>query len=442
MKKSVFTPIGTLILVLLVISILAMVGCGSNTSSTTSTTQTTTNQITTTPVVGETQILKIGMDFSMSQDVGLDAINGIQLLVDNDNANGGLNIGGVNYQIQLITYDNNNDQATEVASINRLIFQDKVKYILSQGLFEGSFLQITESNKVILMSQDAMAMIDLAPTTHYSFNPTFEDPEIAAKIGWFCQTYPDLAKNILIAYSDNQFGHMIAGMTSLVFKPFGVTPKNIFFPANQVDLSAVGTKIVNEKPSVVMSGSGSSATDGMLFNTVHQAGYHGQFFAATNNSISTWLQVTSPEALEGFITGMYATEATPALTPFAEQFKQLWIAKYGKWTDPNIFAVSLYSGLKAALLKADSIDTDKVSDAFATGISYSAPTGDGRSIARPDLGNNRMVDSIADYYIKQIKNVKAVQIATIKADDALKIFEKVYGNAPASAGGPPSGSAP
>jgi branched-chain amino acid transport system substrate-binding protein len=360
----------------------------------------------------------------------------MELMAAEDNKNGGLSIGGERYNVELIVYDNNNNQNTEVAAINRLIFEDKVNFILTQGLFEASWISITEANKVIVMSQDPMAFIDLAPTNHYSFNPTFSDPEIPAKTGWFCKNYPNQAKNMVTAFIDNQFGHMISVPAGMIFKAFGVTPTVVFYPANQVDLSAVGTKIASLNPGAVMCMSGGSATDGLGFNAVYQAGYRGQLFSPTNNPVSVWLQVASPEALEGFITGLSCTETDPALTKTGQQFKELWIAEYGKWEDPLTMGMAVYPCLRTALEKAGSLDTEKVVAVLNNGMEFSAPTGDGKMISRPDLGNDRTVDSISTYYMKLIKNGKAELLATISMDEALNLFQT---SNPAA---PPPGAAP
>ena len=191
-----------------------------------------------------------------------------------------------------------------------------------------------------------------------------------------------------------------------------------------------------------------SNSDAIAMGAIYKAGYKGQFFLASDNSLESWLQFVSPDVLEGFITGMYLTEADPALSPTAKHFKELWIAKYGQWNSPTIVSTGMYPPLIAALKKAGTLDTTKVSDTLASGLEFSSPTGDGKMISRPDLGNNRTVDSIATYYMKQIVGGKNKIIATISTDEALELFRTANpplppGAAPAGpppgAGGPPPG---
>ena len=424
---------------------LIVTGCGGGTTTTTAAQQSGGTGTTSTAGSEPTKTIKIGSVWGAGSDVGLDAVKGIKLMIDEDNANGGLDIGGEKYKVELVDYPVEPNQAAEVSAINKLVFEDKVQYILTQGNFEAGWLKTTEENKVVVLSLDLNAQVDLAPTTKYSFNPTFMNPEIAAKIDWYIKQYPDKVKNVVVACIDNEFGHMAAGLNTMVFAAFGVTPTTIFFPASSNDLSAVATKIKSLDPTTVVVMTGGSNTDGAGFNAVYQAGYRGQFFTPTNNPEQVWTQVMAPEALDGFICGMYVTESDPAQTETAQHYKELWTAKYGEWTDPLTIGTSTYSALKAALIKAGATDPDKVSEALATGLEFSSPSGDGKMISRPDLGNERTVDSVATYYMKQFKGNTSSLLATIKADDALTAFRAATAAPPAGAppaGAPPAGAPP
>jgi branched-chain amino acid transport system substrate-binding protein len=429
-KKVLLGILGIIVIISIILS-----GCSAKTTAPTS----STAQPTTPAAAAKT--LKIGITFWLGSAVGLDALHGIELMAEEDNKNGGIDIGGEKYKIDLISYDTEGNQTSEVAAINRLIFEDKVNYIITVGQFQGAWLKTTEENKVLVMSQDMVAPVDLAPTTHYSFNPTFQNPEINSKLGWYIKNYPDLCKNYVTVYLDNQFGHMVAMMSTPTYKAFGVTTSDVFFPAQQVDVSAVATKVVNMNPTTVTIMTADSNTDAITMDTLRKAGYKGQFFMPTNNALDTFKQFVSVDVLEGFITGMSTTESDPAATATAQHFKELWIAKYGNWTAPTIISTGLYQPLITALKKAGSLDTAKVSDTLASGLEFSSVSGDGKMISRPDIGNERTVDSISTYYVKQIVDGKIKLLATISSDEALELFRKATSASgpPPGAGGPPPG---
>jgi branched-chain amino acid transport system substrate-binding protein len=433
-KKGYFS-----LVIFALISVLILCGC-SSAISTSSSTGTSTASLSTT-AEQPASVLKIGLVYDFGADQGLDAIRGTELLVDVDNKNGGLDIGGKKYKVELVEYDSKNSQENEVAAINRLVFEDKVKYIFTDGNFQAGWLSVTEANKIIVLSSSPADMVVLAPSTHYSFNPSFGNPQVPAMMGWYCKNYPDKTGTMVTAFIDNQFGHLISGLSSAMFKAFGVTTTVMYYPSQQTDMSAIGTKIVSLNPTTVICMGGSTNTDGLAYTSVYQAGYRGQFFTPSNTSVNSWLQICSPEVLEGFIAGMYCTETEPALTTDSQKFKELWISKYGQWTDPATMHMGGYSCLKAAMLKSNSIDTDQVGEAIASGLEFSAPNGDGKMINRLDLKNDRTVDSVSVNYMKRIHAGKAELLATIGIDEALEYLKMKNSAVPSGppGGGPPAG---
>jgi branched-chain amino acid transport system substrate-binding protein len=366
--------------------------------------------------------LKVGVVFNQGSDIGVDSINGIKLLAEADNAKGGIKIGNDMYKIEIITYDNEDNQTKEVAAINRLIYEDKVQYILANGIYDGAWLSETEKNKVIAFTMDPNAMVSLAPNLHYTFGTSFQNPSICSIIGWFCKNYPAAANNMLCAYPDSQFGHLVGMLTPRFYKIFtGIDPQIEYYPSNAQDLSSLGTKVVTKNPGGFMCMSGTAITDGLVFNAVYQAGYRGQIFTATEESIETWSQALPLTALDGFICGAYPSEFNK---PVSQDFVNLWVNKYGKWSNPRIASTPLYPCLTTALGKAGTTDTDKVAEVISSGLEYSTPIGNGKMIARPDLNNPRTVDSICEYYVKQIKDGKANLLATISIEEGLEYFNK------------------
>ena len=70
--------------------------------------------------------MKIGFTGWFGTASDIDWLHSIQLMAEVDNKNGGVVIGGEPYNIEIVAYDHNNEQAKEVSAINRLVFEDKV----------------------------------------------------------------------------------------------------------------------------------------------------------------------------------------------------------------------------------------------------------------------------------------------------------------------------
>jgi len=371
------------------------------------------------------KILKIGVIGWFGASKHLDAIHGIEVMADMDNKNGGWDIGGEKYKIELDIYDSNNSQTTEVAAVNKLIFQDKVKFIMGTGVYGAAWLPTTEENKVIAMSPTHNYNVALDPKLNYSFEPCVVNGQSVTLIGWLCKNHPELVQNIVDAYPDNQMGHMISGGVEAVWSFFGGKVTSVYYPFEQTDLSSLGTKVATMNPSV-FEAIGGGNQDYEAYKAAYRAGYRGQFFASTTNPATIMTQTIPAEALEGYICGALPTEFDPALTQNAIDFKTAWIAKYGNWEDPDIAASSAFACLKEAIKQAGSTDTDKVAAVMANGLKYEGATGAQEMISRPDLGNNRTVDSLGVSYVKVMKSGKPELLAAIGLDEGLSYFRVAF----------------
>jgi branched-chain amino acid transport system substrate-binding protein len=367
--------------------------------------------------IGEpVKTIKIGVVAWLGFPIGLDMKNGIDVMVEQDNAAGGLLIGKERYKVELIVYDSNNSQTQEVAAVNKLIFQDKVKYILASEEYVAGWIDIAESNKVLSFGPQ-VSDVQLDPKYKYSFNPNFNRSGNSILIGWFCKKHPDLAKDIVYAYPDSQMGHAGATADARVFEAFGAKFTPIFYPANSTDLSSLGTKVRELNPSA-FGAAGAGPGDVMAVKAAYDAGYKGQIFMDSGASAAAYVALAQKQTVEGLLMGAGPCELTPQPTKVAEAFRAAWIAKFGSWTGPELMGTGSYSCLRAALQETGSLDPDVLAKHIADGMKYEGPTGIGQMISRPDLGNAGTVDAVTETYVKTIKDGEPILVDTIPIDVA------------------------
>ena len=96
-----------------------------------------------------------------------------------DQSAGGLKIGNATYDIRTIPYDHKANAAEATTVANRLVFQDKVSYIVgnSIGATTTAAQTITEPNKVLFLFV-SWGKQSLGPQYPYSFRETFSDVEV------------------------------------------------------------------------------------------------------------------------------------------------------------------------------------------------------------------------------------------------------------------------
>jgi hypothetical protein len=139
------------------------------------------------------------------------------------------------------------------------------------------------------------------------------------------------------------------------------------------------------------------------------------------------MQVASVEALEGLLCQIKPTEL-PNPPPMAKKFKEDFTKAYGKWSEAAFPWIPAWPALLEAFKKADSADPTAVADYIAAkGLFWDRVDGPARMVRRPDLGNTKYCDSVAEAMYGQIKNEKIVYIATLSRDEVVAACEKVFG---------------
>jgi len=370
------------------------------------------------------QTVKIGIVCWFGWPPGLDLVHTLQVMSEVDNAKGGIDIGGQKYKIELVIYDSNNTQATEVSAVNRLIFEDKVKFIISDGMFIGSWLQLADDNKVVSLAGSAR-QLNMDPMWKYACCPLGTNIGYPIAVSWLCEKYPDLVKNIVIAVPDAANGHAMETTVGIPAKAMGANMTFMYYPSNQTDLSSLGTKVAQANPGIYSTLGSGDTGDGLAMTAAYQAGYRGLYYHFGAASADSMLKVMSKESVEGLVIPATPTEFTPPLTDAAKAYIEAYTAKFGKWDDPTMSGIAYYSCLIAAFEKAGSIDSDKVCSVIQSGLEFSSPAYDYKMIARPDKGNTRTVDAASTKYFKVIKDGKPVLLDTISVNKVVEMWDKV-----------------
>jgi ABC-type branched-subunit amino acid transport system substrate-binding protein len=411
-------------------------GCGGTTETTTTvaasettaaTSATTTEESTATTAAEPAGTIKIGYLGWLTGTQGTMFYSSVQANNAMVNNNGGVTIGGEQYQIEFIPYDTNNDQNTAVAGANKLIFEDKVQFLAADS-FVDAFMADSEANKVVV-SAKSLIPPQLTPDFKYLFNTGFSNAESAVGMRWWIENYPDKT-HIMLIMPDMELGHVVAEINAGICEVYGMTVDQEFYMLGNPDMSALGTKVKTVNPDVVC------LFEMSPLRAIREAGWTGQFFSVATNSIEAILATASPEDIEGFIGTAYPTEFDPPLTQTAADFKEAYTTLFGKWDNPAPSDTALYSAIIAALEKAQSLDPDKVAEALASGMEWESPCGPLQMVARPDVGNTRTVDSINTIYMKQIVDGKAVLLDTVDLDTAAAYFADYLAKAPPA--GPPN----
>ena len=77
-----------------------------------------------------------------------------ELAADDVNAKGGLDVGGKKYKVKVVPYDDKYQAGEAVTAANRLVFEDKVKYVIGPVGSAGALAvtPIVDKNKVVMLT--------------------------------------------------------------------------------------------------------------------------------------------------------------------------------------------------------------------------------------------------------------------------------------------------
>ena len=396
----------------------------SKTTTTSTTTSTTTTSTTTTgPVAGT---INIGMVCWFGWPLGINMIDATKVRINEDNAAGGLLIGGKRYNLNLIYYDSKADPTSTVSATNRLIYQDGVKFIMGDLQLPDLIYPISEANKVIYMcGPQEVNPPTLAPTNHYTFDG-WEDYIDPASIGWVRANFPQW-KTVYAWQTDNLTGHASQVLMQKELQAEGFTYLGYqFIDPTATDASSLGLKIAQSGADCYLVNGGGPALDGIVLKGVYQAGYKGGKFGTRWFTAITENALAGQAADEGLINAAWPCEFDPATTVIAAQFKKDYITLKGSWDGPEIQGEAGYEIIRAALMKAGTLDTDAVANVIASGLTCEGPQGPIQMIARPDLGNTKTIDNVCGYPMKKITGGNPVQIGAVTLQDAIKYIQLVF----------------
>ena len=172
---------------------------------------------------------------------------------------------------------------------------------------------------------------------------------------------------------------------------------------------------------------GGPVQDALLFKAVHETGYKGQVFSQIGLSVLNLAKVIPLDTVDGMICAIDGTHLETIPSESGKAFKDAYIAKYGKWDEPEAPHIYPYRVLISALQQAKSTDVDKVAAVLSSGMKFEALGGPGMMVPRPDLGINKTVDSIYQTYVKKIEGGKAKLIDTITIDQAYDSCKEFFG---------------
>ena len=309
--------------------------------------------------------LVIGINTPLSgaaAPTGLGLLRAVELAAEDINGAGGIKVGKETYTFKLITYDNKYDAKEAVASVNKLIYNDKVKYIVTTG---GTCViavnpLITE-NKVLHIGYAYGGKKATNPNTPYTFRSIMEPIQgHSALLPYIVEKFK--VKTIALTSTDDETGLIQAEDAEVVAKKLGlaITDK-AFAPRGTADFTPMLTKLIAKKPQAIDFGAWAGSDGPLACKQAKELGYTGVMIFSYSQSIPTFEKVAAGFMDGVLFYGIYATDPSPIATKAAKQYE----GKYKQKFDPIVWRNSdVGYVLKKAIEMAGSVDSTAVRDAM------------------------------------------------------------------------------
>ena len=382
------------------------------------------------PGVAEVKTLKIGCTLPFDNSLGMDTKKALEMIIPAFNKAGGLTVKGQKYIIDPVIYDDKYTADGGRAAVERLVNEDKVKYIICQvgsaPIIAG--LQVTEPAKVLVMCGGASPKI-VDQANKYTFGTATWRTNLPPLFQTFKKTYPNAITMVNLS-PDDETGKSLAAGNTKVATAMGIKVlDSIYYPRSTQDFSPFATKIVALKPDIMdYPGSLAGTQFGLQFKALYEAGYKGVHISPIVPNLSEVLSVTPKESMEGLISFLPATDISEP-SAISKQYKEAWMAaNNGVWSSASLDWIPAFYAFVEAVKAADSVDPETIASYIsAKGLQWEGPSGKAMLVKRPDLNNPRYCDTCSTMYFALFKNGSNQSLGSVSAEEVMQANQTAFG---------------
>lgn len=346
--------------------------------------------------IAEAATLKIGMIYGLS---GPGAQDGMMwrdcalLCRDWINEKGGITVKGEKYKIEIIVEDSKNTLPGVIAAATKLVFQDKVHFIIGGFIppHNDAIGSFAEKNKVIYVAAQTIAVYPDKPYYFVSGNSLIAPQRVTYNT--LIELYPNVKTVGYMVQDDpgavtmSEAGQKAAQEIGLKVQPFHIHPweKPDYYPE--------WTKILAEKPDAVDIGLQMVATGGACIKQGRELGFKGPIFTACTTNCELVLGVIGKQkeiATDALLIGFnpYGKEAPPMLKEIIQRWQKTHTERF--WENTTVSWDNLWT-LTQAIEKAQSLDATDVMKTWGSMDTLQSARGQAKMGGAKTFGINNMV---------------------------------------------------
>lgn len=311
-------------------------------------------------------VIKFGLSTPLSGPAapwGIPHMQAVQLVFDEINERGGLDVGGKTYKLEVVAYDHKYVIAEGVATVNRLINRDEVQFIsvLGGAVVKANEDAVNEAGIINLPLAYAEGLVSPEnPTTFHSFPAP---PETAIFWTWIQEHHPDIKRVATIAPNDDTGWWSIKVEASYVKELGYEVVAQEFFERTLTDFNPVLLRMLAQNPDIISVNATPAGSVGLIIKQARELGFTGRFVHIGQVDTSVVAGIAGKDNIEGmWVHGYVETPLPEAVKSWQERYTK----KYGKWNATSIDFANPAFAFVAAVKQAQSLDPEKVTEALHT----------------------------------------------------------------------------
>jgi branched-chain amino acid transport system substrate-binding protein len=311
-------------------------------------------------------VIKFGISTPLSGPAapwGIPHMQATKLIFDEINEQGGIDIGGKKYTLEVIAYDHKYVIAEGVATVNRLINRDEVQFIsiLGGAVVKANEDAVNEAGIVNLPLAYAEGLV--SPDNPMTFHSFPSPPETSTFWKWIKEHHPEIKRIATIAPNDDTGWWSIKVEVNYAKELGYEIVSEEFFERTLTDFNPVLLRILANQPDIISVNAAPAGSVGLIIKQARELGFKGRFIHIGQVDTSVVAKIAGEASVEGmWVHGFVQTPLPESVKSWQERYTK----NYGEWNATSIDFVNPAFAFVAAVKKAQSLDPKKVAAALST----------------------------------------------------------------------------
>jgi len=255
-----------------------------------------------TSLLAANKTVKLGMNIPMTGDYapwGLPGLYGCEIIANDINAAGGVEIGGDRYNIEMVAYDHAYDTEKAVQGYKKLVLQDKVSMVMMLGgSTVASILPWAERRKMLTTT---LLPSDITPDSDYLIATCESHPLYnVTGVEYLAKNFPEAKTAAIVTNNDAEYGLQSAATYQAAFEVAGIEVVDVNLHGFDItDFAPVVSSVLAKNPDIFCMATSFYVTP--LMEQLYHQGFKGKIISCTLDYYDEIIAKTSKEFVNGTI---------------------------------------------------------------------------------------------------------------------------------------------